>query len=103
MAIYSVPIFNLYPPMYQQCTRAPSGTMPIFNLFKNCSYYWGFTAYLAYHVNHPLFTAPSDVQMYAGLAAFMVRSQAFLVGWRCGLAAFMGSQAFLVGVEVWPG
>ena len=40
------------------------------NLFKNCSYYWGFAAYVSYHVNHPLYTAPCDVQVYAGLAAF---------------------------------
>merc|ERR1739844_431877 len=31
----------------------------------------GFAAYVSYHVNHPLYTAPSDAQMYAGLAAFM--------------------------------
>ena len=46
--------------------------MPVFNLFKNCSYYWGFTAYVAYHVNHPLFTPPPQMQMWAALAAFTV-------------------------------
>lgn len=33
-------------------------TMPIFNLFKNCSYYWGFAAFVSYFVNHPLYTPP---------------------------------------------
>jgi very-long-chain enoyl-CoA reductase len=35
--------------------------MPIFNLFKNCSYYWGFAAYVAYFVNHPKYTAPPEM------------------------------------------
>ncbi|XP_046661793.1 probable very-long-chain enoyl-CoA reductase art-1 [Homalodisca vitripennis] len=46
--------------------------MPIMNLFKNCSYYWLFTAYVAYHVNHPLYTSPSDLQVYLSLAAFIL-------------------------------
>ncbi|XP_059471807.1 probable very-long-chain enoyl-CoA reductase art-1 [Neocloeon triangulifer] len=50
--------------------RFSHSTMPFFNLFKNCSYYWLFTAYVSYHVNHPLFTAPSDTQMYISLGAF---------------------------------
>ncbi|KAK9499377.1 hypothetical protein O3M35_002425 [Rhynocoris fuscipes] len=52
--------------------RFSHSTMPIFNLFKNCSYYWLFTAYVAYHVNHPLFTSPSLLQVYTGLAGFLL-------------------------------
>ena len=61
--------------------------MPIMNLFKvmiyfnvsilkqcnssqNCGYYWGFAAYVAYHVNHPLYTSPSQLQVFSCLAAF---------------------------------
>jgi len=50
--------------------RFSNATMPIMNLFKNCSYYWGFAAYIGYHINHPLYTAPSIKQIHGGLAAF---------------------------------
>lgn len=52
--------------------RFSHGTMPVMNLFKNCSYYWLFTLYVAYHVNHPQFTSPSPLQVYLSLAAFLV-------------------------------
>lgn len=29
-----------------------------FFLFQNCAYYWGFSAWLAYYINHPLYTPP---------------------------------------------
>lgn len=27
-------------------------------VFQNCAYYWGFSAWLAYYINHPLYTPP---------------------------------------------
>eukprot|EP00798_Chlamydomonas_sp_ICE-L_P024166 gene24166-9753_t len=47
-------------------------TMPIFNLFKNCSYYWGFAAFVSYFVNHPLFTPPTELQSQVCLGLAML-------------------------------
>ena len=43
--------------------RFSNNTMPLLNLFKNCSYYWGFAAFIGYFVNHPLYTPPSEFQV----------------------------------------
>lgn len=54
--------------------RFSHSTMPIKNLFINCSYYWGFAFYIGYFVNHPLYTEPffGKVQVYLGLISFLV-------------------------------
>ncbi|KNB43371.1 3-oxo-5-alpha-steroid 4-dehydrogenase [Blastocystis sp. subtype 4] len=32
------------------------GTMPLTNLFKNCTYYWGYALFVGYTLCHPLYT-----------------------------------------------
>jgi very-long-chain enoyl-CoA reductase len=43
-------------------------TMPIFNLIRNCGYYWTFGAFISYFVNHPAYTPVGRTQMLAGFA-----------------------------------
>lgn len=50
--------------------RFSHATMPLLNLFKNCSYYWFFAAYVAYFVNHPLYTPPTEDLVYTGMCLF---------------------------------
>ncbi|KAF5188608.1 Very-long-chain enoyl-coa reductase [Thalictrum thalictroides] len=46
--------------------RFSHATSPVSNVFRNCFYYWSFGAYVAYYVNHPLYTPVSDLQMKIG-------------------------------------
>ena len=40
--------------------------MPIFNLFRNCGYYWGFASFISYFINHPDYTPVGETQMMVG-------------------------------------
>jgi hypothetical protein len=61
--------------------------MPVFNLFKNCSYYYGFAAYVAYFANHPDYTSPPEGQ---SLALFAVATLFQLANLRWGARGRVG-------------
>uniref|UniRef100_A0A8D2ZJB5 Trans-2,3-enoyl-CoA reductase n=1 Tax=Scophthalmus maximus TaxID=52904 RepID=A0A8D2ZJB5_SCOMX len=54
--------------------RISHGTMPLRNIFKNCGYYWCTAAWMAYYINHPLYTPPyyGQPQVNTGLYIFLV-------------------------------
>ncbi|KAM6949619.1 trans-2,3-enoyl-CoA reductase-like [Aplochiton taeniatus] len=37
---------------------------PVGSLIKGCAFYWGFTAWLGYYINHPLYTPPCNKVTY---------------------------------------
>ncbi|MCJ8745317.1 hypothetical protein PDJAM_G00129020 [Pangasius djambal] len=47
---------------------------PQFGWTMNCLYYWGFAAWLAYYINHPLYTTPmyGKFQIYTSLITFLI-------------------------------
>ena len=46
--------------------------MPLFNLFKNCTYYWFFGGYVSWFINHPLYTTPPLMQSLAFFAVALL-------------------------------
>ncbi|XP_056868238.1 very-long-chain enoyl-CoA reductase-like [Takifugu flavidus] len=54
--------------------RFTRGTMPLRSIVKNCAYYWGFSAWCAYCINHPLYTPPSygELQVNCALVVFVL-------------------------------
>ncbi|XP_049422076.1 very-long-chain enoyl-CoA reductase [Epinephelus fuscoguttatus] len=54
--------------------RFSHGTMPLRTIVRNCAYYWGFSAWLAYYINHPLYTPPSygELQVNYALVIFVM-------------------------------
>ncbi|KAK2541705.1 hypothetical protein Q9233_000611 [Columba guinea] len=50
------------------------GHTPLKNMIKGCAFYWGFTSWIAYYVNHPRYTPPSFGHRQVAFAAL-----AFLV------------------------
>ncbi len=47
-------------------------TMPLKNLFINCTYYWSFGAVIGWPLCSPTFSPPNKNQVYAGLALFVL-------------------------------
>ncbi|XP_024136204.1 very-long-chain enoyl-CoA reductase [Oryzias melastigma] len=54
--------------------RFSHGSMPLRTIVKNCLYYWGFSAWLAYYINHPLYTPPSygELQVHYAMLLFVI-------------------------------
>jgi len=52
--------------------RFSNSTMPFFNIFKNCGYYWGCSALVGYYVNHPRFIEPPQNHVLFGAGLFFI-------------------------------
>ncbi|XP_036412629.1 very-long-chain enoyl-CoA reductase-like [Colossoma macropomum] len=54
--------------------RFSHGTLPVQTIMLNCLYYWGFAAWLAYYINHPLYTTPTygKLQICCALLTFLI-------------------------------
>ncbi|XP_046904797.1 trans-2,3-enoyl-CoA reductase-like isoform X1 [Hypomesus transpacificus] len=50
------------------------GCTPLGGLLKVCAFYWGFTCWLGYYINHPLYTPPyySGKQVIPSLVCFLI-------------------------------
>uniref|UniRef100_A0A8C4Y7K4 3-oxo-5-alpha-steroid 4-dehydrogenase C-terminal domain-containing protein n=1 Tax=Gopherus evgoodei TaxID=1825980 RepID=A0A8C4Y7K4_9SAUR len=59
--------------------RFSHGTMPLRRSIKNCFYYWGFAAWLAYYINHPLYTPPLESLFSQVYLAHLFNRQIWIV------------------------
>nr|XP_004665438.1 trans-2,3-enoyl-CoA reductase-like [Jaculus jaculus] len=54
--------------------KVSAGHTPLKNLIKGCAFYWGFTSWMAYYINHPRYTPPSfgNRQVIASSVSFLM-------------------------------
>uniref|UniRef100_A0A7M4EFK6 Trans-2,3-enoyl-CoA reductase-like n=1 Tax=Crocodylus porosus TaxID=8502 RepID=A0A7M4EFK6_CROPO len=48
------------------------GHTPLKNMIKGCAFYWGFTSWIAYYINHPRYTPPSMYKYNIKLTLFLI-------------------------------
>ncbi|OHT03369.1 Very-long-chain enoyl-CoA reductase [Tritrichomonas foetus] len=73
-------------------------TMPLFNLFKNCTYYWGFAALIAYTIqsNSKRITEISSYQNYAVTLFFIMEALNFYCHLKLRLLRPQGTTAHVL-------
>ncbi|XP_067993522.1 trans-2,3-enoyl-CoA reductase-like [Melanerpes formicivorus] len=49
--------------------KLSGGHTPLKNMIKGCAFYWGFTSWIAYYINHPRYTPPSLGHRQVSLSA----------------------------------
>ncbi|XP_026534151.1 trans-2,3-enoyl-CoA reductase-like [Notechis scutatus] len=50
--------------------KISEGHTPLKNMIKGCAFYWGFTSWFAYYINHPQYTPPSFGNKQVSFATF---------------------------------
>ncbi|KAJ6657847.1 hypothetical protein lerEdw1_001897, partial [Lerista edwardsae] len=51
--------------------KISEGHTPLKNMIKGCTFYWGFTSWIAYYINHPQYTPPSFGNKQISLSALV--------------------------------
>uniref|UniRef100_A0A8C6N6X3 Trans-2,3-enoyl-CoA reductase-like n=1 Tax=Melopsittacus undulatus TaxID=13146 RepID=A0A8C6N6X3_MELUD len=46
------------------------GHTPLKNMIKGCAFYWGFTSWIAYYINHPRYTPPCMYNLFFNFLLF---------------------------------